>query len=73
MAARKRVVLPDPLGPIRTVGAPAEIWIEIPSRIVTPPARIPTSESKMGRSEAGIAVLIPSSVRRHGALPRPER
>ena len=59
MAARKRVVLPEPLGPIRTVGGPARMLIEIRSRIVTSPARIPTSENTMGRSEAGVPVAHP--------------
>jgi len=36
MAARRSVVLPDPLGPIKTVGAPGRILNETRSRIATP-------------------------------------
>ena len=35
MAARSSVVLPDPFGPIRTVGWPAASFNVMPSRIAT--------------------------------------
>src|ERR1700688_808481 len=73
IAARRRVVFPEPLGPIRTVGAPAEKLIEMLSKIVTPPARIPTSENTMGRSEARARTLILRRARRHDARPTPAR
>ena len=73
MAARSSVVLPLPFGPIRTVGDPAVIVSVMRSRIVTSRATIRASTSINGRSEAGARMLIPRSVRRRGACPRPAR
>ena len=73
MAARSSVVLPAPFGPIRTVGCPGKMSSDTRSRIVTSPARTPTSEQTIGRSEAGARMFIPRSVRRRGARPRPAR
>jgi hypothetical protein len=73
MAARSSVVFPEPLGPMRIVGAPAEKVIETHSRTVTLPARIPTSENLMGKSDACVRTLILRSVRWRGARPMPGR
>ena len=70
MAARNSVVLPEPFGPIRTVGGPLPSVSVTRSRIVTSPATIVTSTSINGRSMAGGRMVIPRSVRRRGARPR---
>jgi len=67
IADRSRVVFPEPLGPIRTVGAPAENAIEIPSSNATPPARIPTSEKRIGKSEVSTRTFSPRSAQRRDA------
>src|SRR5215471_8094207 len=72
MATRRNVVLPEPLGPIRIVGAPCEMWIEMRSRMVTPPTIIPTSGNSIGKS-ADAPRFIPRSAHRHGERPEPGR
>ena len=73
MAARNSVVLPAPFGPISRVGAPACSVSDTRSRMVTLPAAMVASVSTIGRSVAGARMLIPRSVRRPGARPRPMR
>ena len=74
IAARSNVVLPEPFGPIRMVGAPALNVSVTQSRIATLRARIETSSNTIGRSVSGARIgLIPRSVRRRGARPRPVR
>ena len=48
-------------------------YSETSSRMVTSPATMPTSANMTGRSEAGARMVIPRSVRRRGARPRPAR
>ena len=73
MAARRRVVLPLPFGPIRIVGAPDVTVSVTRSRIVTSRATMLASTNINGRSEAAARMVILRSVRPRGALPRPSR
>jgi hypothetical protein len=73
IATRRRVVLPEPLGPISTVGAPAEKVSEISSRTATPLLTIPTSEKQIGKSESSVRTLILRSALRRDARPMPVR
>src|SRR5262245_5408633 len=49
IASFKSVVLPEPLGPIRTVGGPVAIESVTLRRIDTPPAVYATSSKQIGR------------------------
>src|ERR1043165_3607936 len=63
MARRNIVVLPAPLGPIRTVGAPEWIASDARSRTVTAPALTVTSWKRIGRWEGGGRIVISPAVR----------
>src|SRR5690606_40266005 len=65
IATRSKVVLPDPFGPIRNVGAPGSIDSATWSRMVTAPATTVTRSRTMGRSEAGARMVTPRSAPRH--------
>src|SRR6187397_838416 len=67
IATRSSVVLPDPLGPISTVGAPAPIDNVMRSRIVTARAVIVTLSKAMGRWEEGARMVILPAVRPRAA------
>ena len=64
MAVRRKVVFPEPLGPISTVGAPAPITSYICRRICDPPAPTLTFENSMGKSEMAASLFIRQTVRR---------
>src|SRR5258708_28061036 len=61
IATRKSVVLPEPFGPISTVGAPGQMASDTRSSTVTWPvpwpARMVTSSKRIGRS-AGMARIL---------------
>src|SRR5579862_286390 len=52
-ARRSKVVLPEPFGPINTVGAPASIDRVTRSSTVTAPATTATSTNAIGRLASG--------------------
>ena len=64
MAARRKVVFPEPLGPMSTVGAPALITSDICRRIGDPLAPTFTFENSMGKSEMATSLFIRQTVRR---------
>src|SRR4051812_37234028 len=59
IAMRINVLLPDPFGPISTVGAPELKPIEAWSRIVTWPVLTLTSCRTIGRSLAAGPIILP--------------
>src|SRR4051812_30122325 len=57
IAARNSVVLPEPFGPISTVGAPGWMTSDTRSSTVTVPVATVTSSNRIGRSEGGARML----------------
>src|SRR5437868_15509837 len=58
IATRSSVVLPEPFGPISTVGAPGQMVSDRRSSTITAPALMVTSSKRIGRS-AGMARMLP--------------
>ena len=73
IATRSSVDLPEPFGPISTVGAPGASVSAIRSRIVTAPAVTVTPSNSIGSSLEGARMVIPPVVRRRGGRSRPAR
>ena len=69
--ARSSVVLPEPFGPISTVGAPAPASARCRSRIVTAPAVTRDAIEIDRQFGDGARMVIPPVVRRRGARSRP--